>query len=135
MNRPADWPERLSRFLDEAQTTRFAYGSHDCCTLAARWVQALYRVDLLGELGGCADTSDARKILVHFGGLRGLAAWGAARIEAPEVLPRLAQRGDVVLLGGRNERLGILLGRSAAVASRKGWAAEPASRVLAAWRV
>jgi len=118
----------LSRSL-----TPFSWGGHDCTLFAADCVLALtgtdpaaaYRDNYSSEAGAVA-------IIAAAGSLRALvtAAMGM------EINPKLAQRGDVVLIeAAGKEALGICVGVNLVAATTVGYRSLPMKRAVAAWRV
>lgn len=131
--RHQDWPLRLSRMVAESRTIPFAWGTHDCCLFAANVVQELTGIDHAADLRGkYASALEATRILKARGGVRGAAtaAFGA------EINPKLAQRGDVVLVNGdHGESLAICLGTHCAAPAESGLATLPMSQAVTAWRI
>lgn len=92
--RVPNWPERLTAFLASLQNVPFAWGTHDCCTLAFDAVRVMTGQDRLADVRGrYADARSAYGILRTEGGL---ADFTAQRLGV-SVRPELAGRGDVVL--------------------------------------
>lgn len=115
--RPQDWPDRLAQFLSERRNEPFTWGAHDCATFAADGVVALTGADpLAGLRGAWASEEEANEVIAQGGGLEALLASQMAAAEMPEIDPRLAQRGDVVLLEVGNQLVvGIVAGTTVAV--------------------
>lgn len=110
--RPENWPELLDAYVLQHARTPFAWGSHDCCTFAADWVQMLCDRDPMAPWRGQYRTvTAARRLIEGAGGLEAMVgqALGAT------ISAAFAQRGDVVLgelsLG---PTVGIVLGVDAA---------------------
>jgi hypothetical protein len=90
-----DWPARLMRFLSEQRAAPFAWGTADCCTLAADAVLALTGRDPMAAYRGrYRSETGARRLLARHGGLEGLLRHVLGE---PMANPKLAQRGDVGL--------------------------------------
>jgi hypothetical protein len=91
-----DWPAALAALIERRRAEPFLWGQQDCVTFAADDVLALTGQDVLGELRGAWRSLDeAVAVLRREGGLR---AAIARRLGAPLPTPRLAQRGDVLLV-------------------------------------
>lgn len=100
MTRVQDWPSRLAELITWAEHRPLAWGSHDCCTLAADAVQATTGTDPLADLRGTYSTeAEAAAVLARLGGLR---AAMCARFGEPLPNVLLAQRGDLVLIAAGN---------------------------------
>lgn len=127
--RREDWPERLSDYLESQRDVPFDWASHSCAAFAAGAVEAM--------------TGQAVEIPAH-GSAREAAGLLAARtlrerlddLFGPEIVPALAQRGDLVLvdLAGR-ESVAVCVGAEAAGPADSGLLMVPMRLVVAAWRV
>lgn len=128
-----DRPERLHDYIASRRDTPFAWGRHDCALFAADWVQALTGADPAEGLRGRYRTAlGAARLIKREGGLEAIAE---ARL-GERINPRLAQRGDVVLLdGSHGPTLGVCLGVDAAAPGADGLMLVPMRRAQAAWRV
>ena len=104
-----DWPERLASFVDARRACRFAWGRHDCVTLAGDWVLEATGVDLLAELRG--QWHSRRQADALLGSAGGLAMAVSNRL-GERLRPAQLMRGDIVLGEGPDaeEFLGICLG-------------------------
>lgn len=143
LTRHPDWPQRLTQYVLQAMPTPFAWGRHDCVTFAADGVRVMTGVDLLAalrdEAGALPWTTpmEAYRVLQPLGGLE--AAVRSAGLE--EVAPRLARRGDVVLVRGPARKgsmrgaLGLCLGERIAAPAHNSLAMSTLSEGLKAWRV
>jgi hypothetical protein len=130
------WPERLAAMVEAARDVPFAWGSHDCCTWAARWVEAERGVSILAPFvyarGEWASALEAARIMQDAGGLGAIvtAELGVAMPAAR------AMRGDVVRveIEGR-ESLAVVVGDMAAAPGLEGIAFAPMGRWLEGWAV
>lgn len=131
--RHEDWPRRLQAFVRERRRMPFAWGSNDCATLAADWVLEATGTDpMYGMRGGWSDARQAMARIAELGGLR----QATTDRLGPEILPSLAQRGDVVLIVvGDRETLAVCVGEHALGASDAGALLAPMADAVAAWRV
>lgn len=129
--RREDWLRRLLDIVEENKP--FVWGENDCCTFAARCVDAMTGSDWVEDLSNYYwDQKSAREYIADSGGIE---AAVTNRIGEP-VPPMLARRGDVCLLEtGTGYGLGICAGRSALTPSDSGLVATPMSKVIKAWRI
>lgn len=128
-----DLPERLQAFIDSRRDRPFAWGSHDCALFAADWVESVTGSDPADGIRGRYQTAlGAGRVIKREGGLEAIAN---SRL-GERVEPKLAQRGDVVLLeGSHGPTLGVCLGVDAAAPGEDGLMLVPMNRAQAAWRV
>jgi len=111
MTRAEDWPERLDAYVRRIARVPFAYGSHDCCTVAFDWVKECTGVDpMAGWRGGYRTATGARRLMDDFGGLEAM-----VRSQMGEPIPwTFAQRGDVVMADLElGQTMGVVLGVNA----------------------
>jgi hypothetical protein len=113
------WEERLEAAIEAGRTRTFAWGGiedrHDCCTFAARCIDAVTGSSLIVNLA-CEydDERTALRFLARHGGLA-----GAVTHYLGEGVPRwsAARRGDVCLVPTeRGDGLGVCVGNRIAVA-------------------
>lgn len=144
MIRLPDWPQRLAAHFEAASGRLFSWGGHgggqDCCLAACDAVRAITGVDPAAPLRGTYhDRRTAFAALRRFAGgwLPETAERIAGELQAKEVAPLQAQRGDVVLIhAGRWWALGTCNGAHVAVAREpKGLVWLPLSAASRAWRV
>jgi hypothetical protein len=129
-----DWPERLHKLVADVQNKPFAWGEHDCCLFAAGAVQELTGIDHAADLRGSYSTvAEAAKILKARGGVRGIAttALGA------EINPKLAQRGDIVLIqtDEHGDTLAVCIGAQCVCPGLETLQRMPMAAAVTAWRV
>lgn len=89
-----DWPLRLEALMAERLAAPFEWGVRDCCLWAADVVLAVTGHDPAADLRGTYSSADGAPAIIKR--LRGIPAACADRL-GPEVLPALAQVGDVGL--------------------------------------
>lgn len=141
VSRFADWPTRLSAFLDARRTTRFAYGAHDCCLFVADALEVITGIDFAAEFRNqynsafgalCRMREKCVEATVDAVAGHIFAAYGL-----PEISPAYAQRGDVLTLWQRDGMtLGlVLLNGMPAVADDPGWTITGRAHALRAWKV
>lgn len=136
--RRPDWQQRLTALVVERMTMPFAWGANDCVTFAAQAVLQMTDLPLLPA--GVPTWTSARQAFRELRAFGGLA--GAVRATGlQEVGPRLAQRGDVVLLrapgrpGSMRGALGICLGDRIAAPGIRGLTMAGLGEGVTAWRV
>ncbi len=140
MKRRDGWEARLqgvfSNFIDKP----FEYGSHDCALFVCNCVREMTGDDpALGYRKRFRDRKGALKILSK-SKLESIATQIAISLNAKEIPPLYAQRGDVVLLDatmGDCPALGIvdLTGETIRGAGTAGLVAFPLSEARRAWRI
>jgi hypothetical protein len=142
VRRRDDWPERLARYLEEAQEREKEWGVFDCGMFAAGAIEAMTGVDLAAEFRGqYAGSISAEKAMRRYcgGGLEQLAAKVALRAELAEIDPRLAQRGDPVIVrdaeAGEAFAIIDIRGFVAVTVSGRGLAYRERTAIVRAWRV
>ncbi|MCW3477370.1 DUF6950 family protein [Limobrevibacterium gyesilva] len=135
--RPADWPERLHRFIDSRREIPFAWGQQDCGTLACDAVQMLAGIDPLASLrGSYASEDEYEAMLAPHGGLEQLACATFAAAGLPDCPPGYAQRGDVVLVEVGNQMLlGVVTDVHVAVPGADGLHFVKRAMIRRAWAV
>jgi hypothetical protein len=128
-----NWPNLLAQFIEARRAQPFAWGSNDCCILAADWVEICTGEDhAKAWRGRYSSAIGAVRFLDQAGGLEALVdALGLNR-----VAPQLAGRGDIIAQeAGRGVTLGICLGVTTAFAAKTGLLFGPITNVETAWRI
>jgi hypothetical protein len=128
-----NWPSLLAQFIEARREQPFAWGSNDCCTFAADWVEVCTGVDYAKAWRGRYSSGlGAVRVLDEAGGVEALVdALGLQR-----VAPQLAGRGDIVAQeAGRGMTLGICLGETTAFVAKGGLVFGPISNVETAWKI
>jgi hypothetical protein len=128
-----NWPKLLAQFIEARRAQPFAWGSNDCCTFAADWVEICTGEDYAKAWRGRYTSAlGAARVLDEAGGVEALVdALGLQRIG-----PKLAGRGDIVAQeAGRGMTLGICLGETTAFAAKAGLLFGPITNVETAWRI
>ncbi len=133
--RREDWPEILSEQLAAGRQRPFEWGRHDCCLFAADVVAAMTGTDYAAEFRGrYRSAGGAKRALTRYGA-GSLETTLTAKLGAP-VAPRLARRGDVLLLDTEDgPALGICAGTHGFFAAPEGLARMPVAACRGAWRV
>lgn len=104
-----DWGGRLGQVILDASTREWRWGVHDCCAFVVDCILAQRTgLDLpprLADYLAADDPSedDADGLLREFDGVEGIALAVAKANGFAEVSWRLAQRGDIVLVRGRED--------------------------------
>ncbi len=132
--RRESWPAALAALVAGAEGKLFAWGRHDCATFAAENQVAITGENTFDDDPGNYRTAigAARKLrrLGH-GSIEELVA---ARLE--EVSPKLARRGDVVVIDTEiGPALGVVTGENAVSPGLDGLSRYPVSLARRAWRV
>lgn len=147
MKRAENWPEALNDYIDSIRKSPFAWGTLDCCMMAADAVQDMTGEDFASDFRGKYDDPvSAYKALADFagGGVDKAINKIAANLKWQECAPKKAHRGDPVLIApahcGGDPRfggaLGICIGRYVLVMTENGLGAiERLPAVVQAWNV
>ena len=133
--RREDWPLRLNAWLDSVRERAFEWGEFDCALGAADAVFAMTGVDYAVEFREAYFSKrNAVRLLAERGGLEALVTQA---LGDPLDGPKLAQRGDVVLVdsGGDGPAIAVVVGAAAVAPSPAGVVFVPMSQWLKAWRV
>lgn len=131
--RREDWPGRLAAFVEARREMPFAWGAHDCVTMAADWIEQATGVDPIADLRGWDDALSASRTIESLGGLKQAVT---DRLGA-EIPVAFAQRGDVVLHDETDRPgLGVCVGEWFAAPLEEGGVVLVAmDRAVCAWRV
>ncbi|WP_105492299.1 DUF6950 family protein [Escherichia coli] len=99
--RNVDWQTKLLDVIEEESTAPFEWGTHDCCTFAARCIDAQYGTSFLLEFEGEYKTElESKRLCIRKFGTTFL----------PKIFDRFlhrrdskkqVQRGDVVIFSGK----------------------------------
>ena len=141
MKRLEAWPELLHEFLEASESQPFAWGVRDCATFTCDAVLVMTGVDLASDFRGqYSNVGGAARTMRKFagGGVEAVADKVTKQHGMPEISPKLAQRGDVVLVDGESEpALGIvsLDAQWAVTITPRGPQKWPALSARRAWRV
>lgn len=129
----------LDAFIESRRRLAFAWGSHDCATLAADWTLQRTGYDPLADLRRVGTQPLARmRVLRRAGGY----VQAAVDRLGPALPGAFARRGDIVLVrtGHRGQRMahrafGICVGTHAVTTGMHGLVFLPVTDVEAAWCV
>lgn len=127
------WPEALIDFIESRRNTPFEWGVQDCTLFAADAVLATTGIDLASEYRGAYSSQfGAARIVSDAGGFRTL----VSNKLGSEINPKLAQRGDLVLIiQNGSEALAVCIGSEMIAAGYEGLVMKPMSEAVTAWRV
>ena len=142
LTRKSNWQSALAEYLTASAGVRFAYGVFDCGLFVAGAVTAMTGVDVVpGVRGSYGDRRAALGQVCAICGaktMERLAEYLTAKYGMPEVNPRLAQRGDAVLLRhGRTSSLGLVAmhGTEILTPYRGGLLRLPLEHATRAWHI
>jgi hypothetical protein len=140
MPRAENWPRRLDIWVNSCRSTAFAWGSHDCCLMAANGVYEITGVDIAATYRGTYSTQEeAAAIIESAGGLEPLVQSACEPLGWTRTKPALARRGDLVVFispDTGHPSLGISLGRDSVFpAIGGGLGFIPTTQCTTAWRV
>ena len=115
------------------ENPRFVWGENDCCTFAARCVDAMTGSDWLKDLQKYYwDRRSAHAYIADEGGIEP----AVTKRIGPPVAPMLARRGDVCLIEtGTGFGLAVCMGDKAVIPETDGLGSVPMSDVVKAWRI
>jgi len=128
-----NWPTLLNDFISSRMDTPFKWGVHDCTLFAADCAWAITGTDPAKEYRGTyASETSAARIIVESGGFRELVNQNMGQ----EINPKLAQRGDWVLIHqGDSLALAVCMGINFVAAGKEGLIFSPMKEAITAWRV
>jgi hypothetical protein len=132
-----DKATKLHAYLDSMAGEPFRWGINDCCLFAANWIRELRGVDPYKDYRGKYETAlGAARLIKQGGGLDQASCVKMAEAGFKEVNPNFAQRGDVCLVSGADERIfcGIIVPGGVAIPSEHGYLISNRV-VIKAWRV
>jgi len=130
-----DWRKRLETYLDEVARRPFAYGTHDCATMAADAVIAILDVDIGEGLRGTYSDSEGGFAAIKAAGYDDHAAYFAAHFD--DVSPSMARVGDLATVETQYGVSLAIVGSPTALlgAGIRGISAYPRSSAIRAFRV
>ncbi len=134
--RSHDWPEKLHEVIAEAKKKTFEWGNHDCALFVFDCIQAMTEIDYATRFRRkYTNELSSRRALRKIEDVGGLVElfdkFLGERIELSH-----AKRGDVVILmDGRREVLGIIVGKCVVFLSQKGIQLRVLSECKFAWGV
>lgn len=140
IRRLEDWPTRLERYVLAQQKAKFRYGQLDCCLFVAGAIEAMTGVDI-APFREYHSRRTASQLAVTYCGRKSVRAIVEKAFEEagmPKIPPAFACRGDAVLIKRPSDSsLGIvdLNGRDILLLAREGFARQPISLAVQAWRV
>lgn len=129
------WEQALVTSTASKLRTVWAWGEHDCIIFAADCIKAMTGQDLAEEFRGQYDNEAEAWALLGSIGYEDLGALVSSRL--PEIKPRDAMRGDVVLMAGEEGDFVAICDGLTAVGPRapRGINHNPMTAAKRAWRV
>lgn len=135
VTRIESWPVALNHAVDTARHKPFCWGYHDCAQFAAGVVKAMTGVDFAASFRGRYRTRREAVAAIKAAGFRSLEDIATAKL-GESIEPRLAQRGDVVLIHTpEGNALGICTGVLAVAPGPDGLTFVEPGGWRKAWRV
>jgi hypothetical protein len=132
LERQPGWPLHLEHAIERARGQAFDWTGHNCATFAADCVAAITGVRLHGRFAALMATERRARAFGPALAARVDDVLGAAR----RVPPRLAQRGDVVLVDVHpGPALAVCVGAKAAAVSPEGLVFVGMEAVRCAWHI
>ena len=142
LTRLPNWQSLLSAYLVTAAAEPFAYGRFDCGLFVAGAIDAMTGVDVVpgirGEYGNRRAAFAQVQLICGASTMEALADYLTAHHDMPEVVPLMAQRGDVVQLRrGARSSLGLVAmhGTEILTPFRGGLLRLPLAHATRAWHV
>ena len=130
--RKESWDIDLITFIRSREKTPFEWGSHDCTMFAVDCAKAITGVDLARKYRGYKTREGADTIISTAGSLRELVTSNIG----PEISPKMASRGDWVLIECDGQQaLSVCLGIMAIAAGENGLSMRPMKDAITAWRI
>jgi hypothetical protein len=129
--RKETWEIDLMAFIKSRENTPFKWGSQDCVMFAVGCAQVMLGKDL-SENYSYTSEKKAKTIINKAGSLRDLVTLNVG----PEISPKMARRGDWVLIETAGEQaLAVCLGTMLIAAGQNGLSRRPMSHAITAWRI
>lgn len=126
------WDTLLFQHIKSRAKMPFAWGEHDCVMFAVGCAQAMTGVDLAESYRGYETQLQAARIIQDAGGFRELVTLNVG----PEISPKLARRGDWVMISqGDSLALAVCIGSDAIAPGKDKLVSVPMSEAIAAWRI
>lgn len=142
IQRRENWPEIFAAYLHEVRGRPYDPVEHSCATFVLGAIRAITGDDPAAKLGITLPRSESEvaRVLVAFGGVRGLAE---AYFGVPAGPVLHARRGDIVVTGGDiliagcedRESLGVVETGGALCVTPQGLKHFPLGVCLGAWKV
>ncbi len=124
-----DWPKRMEQAISRNEGKAFRYGRFDCVSFAADVIE-----DMTGEYPHSftySTKAEAEAIFAEHGNLESI----VSTIFEP-IPPKMAKRGDLVMVEQDGGSLGICIGSRVVLPARpEGLARVPLNEAIAAWSV
>lgn len=135
MSRVLGWRTRLNAELDRSRSMPFAWGTNDCCTFAARCVEAVTGEDLAAAYPRNYRTAKGALAALKRAGFDDLTQLAAAHCE--EIAPSLASAGDLAAIrsDATGWALGVVIGERIAFIGPDGLGSVPITDAVKAYRV
>lgn len=135
MDRKPGWESRLVQLVIREQAAPFAWGEHDCATLALAAIKELTGEDLAAGLPKWFSAHSARRAL-KVAGAKSAAEFFTARLT--EIPVTEAHRGDLVYPRMTRNQLmcpAVLIGAEAVSRNEESWLVIPRAVIVKAYRV
>lgn len=134
--RVLDWTELLDGYIVENKDKEYKYGRFDCVMFSVELVKKIVGVDLLEGID-YEDMKTGLELLKKNEGLFKLTNKQVEKVGLGEILPALAQRGDMVgcMTKAHGETLGVCVGSKFVSTGENGLVFLPMKEVVKAWRI
>lgn len=138
VKRKENWPVLLREAIAAKARTRACFGIHDCCISVCDLIESMTGLDVGKSFRGYRGKEGMQETLDAHGGVEAIAEKIMEEYGYSEINPRLAQRGDTVLLNtAQGDAMGTvgMDGRFVITAGARGWVDTPISHAKRAWRI
>jgi hypothetical protein len=137
MRRCNNWPAKLALFIEEKRAQPFDWAANNCCFFACDWLAILTGTDPAAKLRKkVKSAAGAAKLVKARGGVVALAAEVCGARGWLECTPRLARRGDLVMVQTEHgPAMGVCNGAQSVFAGPSGIEQRETLLALKAWRV
>lgn len=103
IQREEGWQKKLYEALIKYRNSPFKPGKHDCCFAICNVVKIYTGTDLAKSFRKYRTKKKIKNILTKYGSVESIADEVAKEYNIMEVPPLTAQRGDIVLVNGKDE--------------------------------
>jgi hypothetical protein len=117
-----NWPDLLSKFIEQKRDQPFAWGINDCCLFGANWIELCTGIDPAARLRGTYNSAlSGVRVLEKHGGLIGTIQAHMEPLGFKPIGQGFAARGDIAVRDcGNGETMTIVIGSKIAYVGKDG---------------